>query len=233
MNKKAIKIFIYLVVLLFCILIFRTCICPNWNFFSEHSVNSDELKRRKELNKKEYLKLFNNEIQKKIKSYDNDMIKSKYSYLNLTYMNKYHILIHKVMIKSQLPVNQLVVIDNIKLDLTSNVVYAGFELDDIMFRYSHEYDSIVRTIFISSDEKNISQLNYGDSITSYNLIGKTITFRFDLNGTVDMFFSSSKRGIANVTIYKKGDFVYIISIFPREEGLEMGSQLTKELLNIN
>ena len=139
----------------------------------------------------------------------------------------------------KIPLKKIVRFEKKSADLSTDVVYKGYEETDWMkFSYSSQYDSIVKGIYGTYDDSLLSKTILGDSIINYNFSLTNLSFRYELNGPRDMvlvkqtssFFEKSPLNLnMNVLFYKKDSSVFLVIIYPRGNGFKIDNSLLNDL----
>jgi hypothetical protein len=242
MNKRTIRLSLFLLTCLVLILyVIRSCVLPLGKKLSESSMSDETTLMKKKLAKTEYMELFCEKEQKNIHIDDNFISKSKFSYGCYMYNKRYRILIHKIKTPENNSLEKIVHIENKNSTLTPRVVYAGYESSSMKFSYSSVYDSVVSNIFITQDGILLNAITKGDSIINYDILSNTTSFRYEKDGAVDILYEALQADIwsekkpkkeINVTLYKRGDSIYLIVIYVGRSDLPKASSILPKILKV-
>ncbi len=241
-NKRKIEIIFFLSgISVFLFLFIKGCLFPTIKGLSESNLTKEEIKTQQNKAYSEYISLFTPEAKKKLILIDSYISKSKHPYLSFTYNTSYMLMEYKMNISKdvKIPLKKIVRFEKKSADLSTDVVYKGYEETDWMkFSYSSQYDSIVKGIYGTYDDSLLSKTILGDSIINYNFSLTNLSFRYELNGPRDMvlvkqtssFFEKSPLNLnMNVLFYKKDSSVFLVIIYPRGNGFKIDNSLLNDL----
>ena len=242
MNKRTIKLSLYLSLLLFAIFyIIRSCVLPISKKLNETSMPDEVVLLKKKLAKTEYMELFCEKAQKNIRIDDNFISKSKFSYGCYMFNKRYRILVHKIKTYQNNSLEKIVRTENKGSALTPRVAYAGYESSSMKFSYSSVYDSTASNVFIAYDGTLLNTTTKGDSIINYDMFSNTTSFRYEKDGAVDIFYQALQADIwsektpkkeINITLYKKNDAIYIIVIYAGRTDLPKVPSILPQILKL-
>jgi hypothetical protein len=243
MNSKKIRIVVPLLMIIIVFVFFiRGCIAPIIKGTSEINLSNKDLSEKKRYAKMEYLNLFSEKVRKNLTIRDNFISKSKSPYCSYTWNNKYKIVIYKTKISSNSSLDKIVSLEKKNAFLTPNVSYKGYEeTGGIKFSYSSEYDSLINNIFITYADSLTKKINLGDTVVNYNFVSNNISFRYEQKGPKDMLYLAQQIDVysvkdpkieMNVTLYKRGNSIYIIVVYPYLNGLPKVDTVVHELFKI-
>lgn len=219
MTKTIVLRLIGVAILLF--ILIRGCVIPALKKLRESNLTQEEISYETNMAYAEYCSLFSATAKKGLKLEESYVSRSKRPYQFFLLNNNYVVLVYRVNIKHDTPLKTLIQKEEKSLPQSTNVVYAGYEMDDIKFSYSAEYDSIIDKICLSYFGDMLSEYVYGDSLISYNMSAENITLRYKEEGVRDIVFTSigSKKTQINfnVCFLKKKMNVYFIIVYPRDK----------------
>lgn len=212
----------------------RGCIISCANRVKETWISREIEEIEEKIAVKFYLTLFRSEASKKLKTDFVEVSLSKYPFVSFGFLKypirkkdlsspgdqltalfaaDYHILIHRVKLEQNnfnsglISVKRKPVIDHY------DRLYSGWD----NFSFTHQNDSIAKSIIMSYDGIIVNQQNIGDSIISYNLLSKQVSFNYEPDEPADFYLGENNSSyypnvIYNVIFYRKKSSVYLFVI---------------------
>jgi len=223
-TRSAITILLFAIPV---ILFIRGCVIPGINFFSNTNLSAEEKATKEQGAHEQYLKLFDEEAQAGLEVFDKYTIKPKHPFIIYSYARRYQILLYKVNLIHEASLNEFVLLKKQKANLSSNVTYSGLQLTHIDFYYSHDYDSLVKNIFVLFDDSLIQKHTITSNIICYDLQTTSLYFKYEPRGTNDFGFTTKGPQASpkvlpklkmSVLFYKKGKDVFIAVMYPNDRG---------------
>ncbi len=236
-SKTKKNIFVWGGVILFCLIILNWCVLPHIPFFLERNISKEEFKAKRDIAYKKYTNLFVENVRKDLKIDEVKINKSKNAILSFEYQN-YYIIVYEINLQRNLNLEKIIQLEKKANNMTPDVTYSGFVAYSFEFLYSSVYDSIAKNIFMSYDQDFLYKMSIGDSIINYNLMSKSLSFRYEKKGPNDLLFlvqplndreKEPKKANINVTFYKKGNAVYMIILYSKNKGLLVDEKLIPSL----
>jgi hypothetical protein len=219
------------------ILFVKGLVMPYLEDQRESNFGSMEIKKKRSAGAAEYIQLFNPPARDSIVKLWNFVTKSKFPYIRYTYKINYSIVVYKMKMKNPIPINEFIHLENNSDGMSGFTNYIGYtDVRKMDFRYSTKYDSIVTDCFLSYSHKILNKITLGDTIVNYDLMANMISFKYEADGFRDIVLIKDKNSLTevspvnmNVTFYKKGPYVYLVIIYPREDKLKITNEILEEL----
>ena len=202
--------------------------------FKAESTLSEVLPETKTLNK-EYKQLITVESQNKVRVIRtiNNKVRNAFSILEC---DSNILMIYKIGVMAHSSLNQIIKLEQKNADITTNIIYKGFNEGLLKFNYASGPPPKALDIYLTFWGRSLKKLHENESIVNYYLELQNLSIAYEKNGVRDICVASDegrfihKNIPVSVLFLKRNNAVYFMLMTGKNEKETLRPNLLYELI---